>query len=74
MKNIICSTFGHELVVSKCVTKHISEYKCKRCKNEFTVDGKGQIVKHTEKHREINRVLEKMYKTKLKKYQEIPQY
>lgn len=74
MKNIICSTFGHELVVSKFVTKHISEYKCKRCKSEFTLNGKGEIVKHTEKHKEINRVLERMYKTKLKKHQELAHY
>ena len=71
MKNVLCSTIGHQLVPSKKVTSHINEYKCKRCKSEFTINGKGQIVHLTSKHKEINKTLEKMYARKCKKLQEL---
>lgn len=72
MKNVLCSTFGHQLISSKKITKHILEYKCKRCHSEFTINGKGQIVDLTPKYKEINNTLEKIYLKKLKKHQGEP--
>ena len=71
MKNILCSTIGHQLVISRNVTKHISEFKCKRCNAEFTLNGKGQIVPLNPKNKEINLALEKIYNRKLRKLREL---
>ena len=71
MKNILCSSMGHQLIPIKKITGHISEYKCKRCKAEFTLNGDGQIVPLSQKRKEINSTLEKIYLKKIKKYKEL---
>ena len=71
MKNIICSSMGHQLIPVKKITGHISEYKCKRCKAEFTVNGDGQIVPLSAKRKEINDTLEKIYLKKIRKDKEL---
>ncbi|HLT54191.1 MAG TPA: hypothetical protein VKZ97_09880 [Flavobacteriaceae bacterium] len=65
MKHLICSSFGHQLLVSKQVTKHVVEYRCKRCNEQFTLNGNGHIVELTEKSKDINRTLETLYKKKV---------
>lgn len=71
MKNIICSSMGHQLIPIKKITGHISEYKCKRCKAEFTINGDGQIVPLSAKRKEINDTLEKIYLKKKRKDKEL---
>lgn len=61
MKNIYCSIFGHQFLVSKQVTHHVKEYKCKNCSSEMTTDGKGRLTPLTPKYKEINSVLERIY-------------
>ena len=62
MKNIYCSIFGHQLVISKRVTNHVNEYKCKNCNFQMTTDGRGKLTPLTSKYKEINSVLERVYK------------
>jgi len=62
-----CSLFGHEYKVSKDVTYHVKEYTCKHCKSEYTVNANGKLIPLSEKHREINAVLERIYANKKKR-------
>lgn len=72
MKNIYCSIFGHQFVVSKRVTLHVNEYKCKNCNFQMTTDGKGKLTPLTPRHKEINSELERIYlKRSLKKRKEL---
>lgn len=72
MKNIYCSIFGHQLVVSKRVTNHVNEYKCKNCNFQMTTDGRGKLTPLTPKYKEINSVLERIHtKRKLKRGQNL---
>ncbi|MFC4722715.1 hypothetical protein ACFO5O_10305 [Geojedonia litorea] len=60
--------FGHELVVSKEVTRHVKEYKCQHCDFQMTTNGKGKLTPLTPKYKEINSVLEQIYtKRRLRK-------
>lgn len=72
MKSIYCSIFGHQFVVSKRVTNHVNEYKCKNCSYQMTTDGKGKLTPLTPKYKEINSVLERIHtKRRLKKRQDL---
>lgn len=72
MKNIYCSVFGHQFVVSKQVTHHVKEYKCKNCNYQMTTDGRGRLTPLTPKYKEINSVLERIHiKRKLRKRQDL---
>ena len=62
MKNVYCSIFGHEFEVSKQVTFHVKEYKCKKCNAQMTTNGKGGLTPLTPKYQEINSVLEQIHK------------
>ena len=61
MKSIYCSFFGHNYSVSKKVTYHVSEYKCKHCNAQMTTNGKGELTPLTPKYKEINSVLERIH-------------
>lgn len=67
MKHLYCSIFGHDFKVSKHVTYHVKEYKCKRCEMEVTNNGHGGFTKLTPKFREINSVLERIHKNRIHK-------
>ena len=67
MKNIYCSIFGHQFVVSKRVTQYVNEYKCKKCNFQMTTDGKGKLTPLTPKHKEINSELERIHLKRLLK-------
>lgn len=53
----VCSTFGHHYSVTRRVTDHINEYKCKHCGKEVTDTFTGDIEILTMKNKEINAVL-----------------
>lgn len=59
-----CSIFGHDYQVTKKVTFHIKEYKCKNCKVELTTNSNGKLTALTPKFKEINTILEQMYLSK----------
>ena len=67
MKQLYCSVFGHDFVITKHVTYHVKEYTCKHCKAELTNNGKGGYTKLTPKYREINSVLERIHSRRLAK-------
>ena len=71
MKNVYCSLFGHNYVVSKNVTYHVKEYKCKHCKSEMTIDGNGKFIPLTPKFKEINSVLNRIHNKRLERSQNI---
>ena len=72
MKKVFCSIFGHEFIVSKRVTLHVKEYKCKNCSAQMTTDGSGKLTPLTPKYKEINSVLERIYiKRSIKKRKEL---
>ena len=71
MKNIYCSLFGHDYRVSKNVTYHVKEYKCKNCSSELTTAENGQIIPLTPKYREINSVLNRVHNKRLEKSQKL---
>ena len=67
MRNIHCKMFGHDYRVTRNVTLHVKEYTCKNCKKELTTSGNGSLTELTPKFREINDVLERIYKKRLKR-------
>ncbi len=71
MKNVYCSMFGHSYEVSKKVTFHVKEYKCKRCNHEMTVDGNGKFIPLTPKYKEINSVLNRIHNKRLERGRKI---
>ena len=71
MSQIHCTFFGHQYEVSKKVTLHVKEYKCKHCKKEFTTSANGKIIPLTPKFKEINSVLERIHIKKKQRLQTI---
>ncbi len=71
MKNIYCSLFGHDYQVTKNVTYHVKEYKCRNCKSEVTIDSNGKLIPLTKKTKEINNVLYRVHCKRLEKGRKI---
>lgn len=65
LPSLYCKVFGHNYEVSKKVTYHIKEYKCKCCGKELTTNIHGELIDLTPKFREINAVLERIHTNKL---------
>jgi len=47
-KSFKCKVLGHKLVRLNQDDLIIKEYECARCKQQFTTDGYGRIVKFSE--------------------------
>jgi len=62
---LLCSIFGHQYEVSKKVTYHVKEYKCRGCKKELTTNGSGNLIELTPKYKEINSVLSRIHKKRM---------
>ncbi|WP_179316731.1 DUF1660 family phage protein [Winogradskyella undariae] len=71
MKKLYCALFGHKYKVSKNVTYHVKEYRCKNCKTERTIDGDGKFIPLTPKFKEINTVLNHVHNRRLEKDQKV---
>lgn len=69
MKHIYCSFFGHDFKITKHVTRHVKEFKCRHCNKPFTTDQSGNITELTPKLKEINAVLEHIHNKRLLKRQ-----
>ena len=61
MKTLHCLVFGHEYYITRNVTYHVKEYRCKTCKKELTTNGNGHNIELTPKFKEINDVLERIH-------------
>ncbi|MCX2681226.1 hypothetical protein OOZ15_14835 [Galbibacter sp. EGI 63066] len=59
---VLCSLFGHNYVVSRKVTLHITEYQCTKCKCEMTTNELGRMDVLTPELKEINETLAKFYR------------
>jgi len=61
---LYCNLFGHDYEVTRKVTYHVKEYTCRHCKRELTTNSNGNLIELTQKFREINSILEKIYTRK----------
>lgn len=59
---ILCSFFGHKIIITRNVTNHFREYKCSVCGLELTNDLKGHKTFLTPELRDINETLNSLYK------------
>ena len=67
LSGIVCSTLGHNFVISRRITNHINEFKCTQCGKEVTNTYSGRLESLTVKTKEINTVVLRENK-KRKKY------
>ncbi len=51
---LVCTTFGHDYIVTRKVTDHINEYKCAHCGREVTDNMSGNIEVLTSKIKQVN--------------------
>lgn len=58
----LCSIFGHKLCVSKNITDHVHEYRCKKCGMEMTDTADGLLARLTPKFKETNAYLAKIHR------------
>lgn len=65
MKNLHCAVFGHQYYITRNVTYHVKEYKCKNCQKELTTSGNGHTIELTPKFKEINDVLERIHNKRI---------
>ena len=61
MKSLICKIKGHHFSTSKKVNNLIKEFECKNCKQKFTTDGYGNIIKLTTYWKDNNAFFEKYF-------------
>jgi len=62
---LLCSIVGHKYEVSKKVTYHVKEYKCRNCKKELTTNSNGNLIELTPKYREINSILSRIHNKRM---------
>lgn len=62
---LYCDIFGHNFKITKNITHHVKEYKCKCCKRELTTNSNGRLTELTPKFKEINATLSRIYSNKL---------
>lgn len=67
MKSLNCALYGHHFILSKHVTNHVKEYKCKNCNLQATTSSNGKIIHLSDKRKEINETLERMYQIRKSK-------
>ena len=67
---LYCSVFGHNYFLSKKVTYHVKEFKCKCCQKQVTTDVNGNLIDLTPKFQEINSVLERIHNKRKVRLQE----
>lgn len=72
LSGIVCSAVGHNYVVSRKITNHISEYKCTRCGKEVTTTYSGRLEGLTVKTKEANTSLALFFQKKKRKHYTLP--
>lgn len=60
-RKILCSFFGHKMIIIRNVTNHFKEYKCSVCDIELTNDLKGHKTFLTPELKDINETLFNIY-------------
>jgi len=56
-RKLMCSLFGHKLVVKRNITPNFSEFECTVCRLELTHDDKGRKTSLTPHLKEVNETL-----------------
>jgi hypothetical protein len=56
-RKILCSFFGHKLIVKRNITPNFSEFECQVCRLELTHDAKGKKTSLTPRLKEVNETL-----------------
>ena len=64
---IVCNTLGHDYVISRKITDHISEYKCTNCGKEVTDNFSGRLENLTFKMKKVNTSLALFYEKKMRR-------
>ncbi len=64
MKKLVCKIRGHQFVSVKKGGRHIKEYQCQCCKQKYTEDGYGKIVRLTKYWETNNLLFEKHFQKK----------
>ncbi|MDC7995157.1 hypothetical protein [Altibacter sp. HG106] len=65
--SLLCTTLGHRYTVTRRVTNHINEYRCKRCGCEMTDNLSGYLERLDAKSRKINEALAQLFEKKAKR-------
>lgn len=60
-KKIVCSFFGHNLIIKRNITPNFKEYKCTTCNIELTTNAKGEKTFLTPHLKEVNETLYNFY-------------
>ena len=63
--SLYCALFGHKFKVSRKITYHVKEYKCRNCKKQMTTNSNGYLTELTPKFKEINSILERIHNNKM---------
>jgi len=64
MKKLICKIRGHQFVSLKKGARKIKEYECQCCKQKYTEDGYGKIVRLTKYWETNNSLFERHFQKK----------
>lgn len=64
--SLVCTTFGHDYIVTRKITDHINEYKCACCGREVSNSYSGTFEALTFKQREVNECLSSFFRKKKK--------
>lgn len=67
LSSIVCSTLGHDYVISRKITNHINEYRCAQCGKEVTDNFNGRLENLTLKTREVNTSLALFFEKKTRR-------
>ena len=54
MFGIICTTFGHDYIITRKVSDHINEYQCSHCGREVTDNMHGTLEELTSRIKRVN--------------------
>lgn len=57
IQKLMCSFFGHKLVIKRAITNNFYEFECTVCHEELTHDEKGCKTSLTPHLREVNETL-----------------
>ena len=64
MRKLICKIKGHQFVSVAKEGHQIKEFRCECCKQKYTEDGYGQIVKLTKYWENNNLLFEKYFRNR----------
>jgi len=56
-RTLLCSFFGHKLVIKRNITPYFSEFECTVCKLELTNTANGEKISLTPHLKEVNETL-----------------